>query len=61
MKLGDLKNWVNQLPEEYLDYDVCNAENGELTDDGEYTYRLDKPVVSLDVDEENKEVLILNN
>jgi len=61
MKLKELKDWVNQLPEEFLEFDVCNAEKGELTDDGEYTYRLDKPVVSLDVDEDNKEVLILNN
>jgi hypothetical protein len=61
MKLKELKDWVNQLPEEFLEFDVCNAENGELTDDGEYTYRLDKPVVSLDVDEDNEEILILNN
>ena len=61
MKLRELKKWVNQLPDEFEDFDVCNAENGELTEDGEYTYRLDKPVVSLDVDEDQKEILILNN
>jgi hypothetical protein len=29
--------------------------------DGEYMYRLDKPITTLTVDEENKEVVILND
>lgn len=61
MKLKELKAWIDQLPKEFMEFDVCNAENGEVTEDGEYTYRLDKPVVSLDVDEDTKEILILNN
>jgi len=61
MKLRELKEWVNKLPNKFLEYEVVNAEKGELTNDGEYTYRLDKPITTLDVDEDSKEILILNN
>ena len=61
IKLKDLKEWINTLPNEFLEFDVVNAEEGQLTEDGEYTYRFDKPVVSLNVDEENSEILIMND
>ena len=58
MKLKDIKEWVNSLPKEFLEFAVCSSEEGELTEDT--SYRLDKPVISLAVDEENKEILFFN-
>jgi len=60
IKLKEVRDWIDTLPEEFLEFDVVNAEEGILTEDGEYTYRMDKPVVSLNVDVENQEILILN-
>ena len=59
MKLSEVKDWINGLPKEFLDFDVVNAEEGDL-DDG-YTYRLDKPLIALNVDEDSKEVLLIND
>jgi hypothetical protein len=59
MTLRELKTWLDKLPEEFLDFNVVNGEVGML--DGEYMYRLDKPVTTLTVDEENKEIVILND
>lgn len=58
MKLRDLKEWVNNLPEAFLDYNVVNGEEGEL--DEEHYYRVDKPIVAFGVDEDTGEILILN-
>jgi hypothetical protein len=58
MKLYELKNWINSLPEEFFYFDVVNAESGETE---EFNYRLDKPIVTLDVDEETQEVLIITD
>lgn len=60
IKLKEVRDWIDTLPKEFLEFDVVNAEEGLLTEDGEYTYRMDKPVVSLNVDVENQEILILN-
>ncbi len=60
IKLKEVRDWIDTLPKEFLEFDVVNAEEGLLTEDGEYTYRLDKPVVSLNVHVENQEILILN-
>ena len=60
IKLKELRDWIDTLPKEFLEFDVVNAEEGLLTEDGECTYRMDKPVVSLNVDVENQEILILN-
>jgi|688.fasta_scaffold473587_5 hypothetical protein len=57
IKLKDLKEWVNSLPEEFLEYDVVQGEEGKI--DEEFYYRIDKPITSLNVDEETKEILIL--
>ena len=59
MKLHELKNWINNLPEEFSDFDVVNGEVGMI--DEQFMYRLDKPVTTLTVDQENKEVIILND
>ena len=59
MKLYELKNWLNNLPESFLEFEVVNGEVGMLDD--QYMYRVDKPVTTLTVDEENKEVVVLND
>jgi hypothetical protein len=59
MTLKELKDWINLLPEEFNEHTVVNGEVGML--DGEYMYRIDKPITTLTVDEENKEVVILND
>ncbi len=59
MTLKELKNWLDKLPEDFLEFNVVNGEVGML--DGEYMYRLDKPVTTLTVDVENKEIVILND
>lgn len=59
MTLKELKGWVNKLPEKFDDYTVVNGEYGSL--DGEYMYRVDKPVTTLTIDEETKEILVLND
>ena len=56
MTLNELKNWINSLPNEFLEYSVVACERGNLDED--YTYRLDMPFVKLDVDENTKEVLM---
>jgi hypothetical protein len=61
MKLTELKNWLAQLPAEFNEYSVVNAEFGEMnTEDESFTYRLDKPVLTVVVNEESSEILILN-
>jgi hypothetical protein len=59
MTLKELKTWLDKLPEEFLDFNVVNGEIGMLDD--QYMYRVDKPVTTLTVDEENKEIVILND
>jgi hypothetical protein len=59
MILRELKTWLDKLPEEFLDFNVVNGEIGMLDD--QYMYRVDKPVTTLTVDEENKEIVILND
>lgn len=59
MKLKELKDWLDTLPDEFLEYTVVNGE--VVIIDDEYHYRLDKPVTTLTVDEENKEIIILND
>jgi len=56
MKLKELKEWINSLPEEFKDYKCVNGE--ETTIDEVYQYRVDKPIIAGYVDEETKEVVL---
>jgi hypothetical protein len=57
MKLKELKEWLSSLPAESDDFDIVN---GDLTEtETEYTYQVEKPVVALYLDQENKEVIVL--
>jgi hypothetical protein len=57
MKLKELKDWMNGLPEECDEYEVILAQIGKI--DEEYWFREDEPVIALNIDKENSEVLIM--
>lgn len=59
MFLQELKDWVNKLPEEFMEFSLVNGEEGIL--DGEHFYRVDKTVTAFLVDKEHKEIVILNS
>lgn len=59
MTLENIKTWINSLPEEFLQFDVVNGEEGDLVD--ELTYRLDKPIVNAYVDESTKEIVLITD
>jgi len=59
MKLNELRDWLNGLPEDMLDFTVVNGEIGML--DGKYMYQVDKPLTMLTVDKENKEIILMND
>jgi hypothetical protein len=61
MKLKEIKKWIESLPKEFLEFEVVNGEYGELIKEDEITYRLDKPITTLTVDEGNKEIIFLND
>jgi len=56
MKLIEFKNWVDGLPKDFLEYEVVGA---ELGDDG-FSYRLDKPIMSLGFDGDTKKIFLKN-
>ena len=59
MILQELKDWINTLPEEFMEFHVVNGEEGQL--DEQYFYRLDKPVGSLVIDKESREFVLLSD
>lgn len=59
IKLSELLKFLNNLPESFMDFGIVNGEVGEIPDEnGEnnMVYRCDKPIISLYVDEESKEI-----
>ena len=60
MKLKEIKEWIETLPVEFLEFEAVNAEEVQMIDGAVY-YRLDKPIVSLNICQESKEVLFLND
>ena len=61
MTLEELKKFLNNLPEEFNTYNLVNGEVGILDESGEdgepnYVYRCDKPIITLYVDEAEKEI-----
>ena len=62
MKLKDVTEWLSTLPKEFLEYDIVNGEGGLLSeDDEEFTYRVDKPITALVVDEDTHEIVFTND
>jgi hypothetical protein len=62
MKLNELKNFVNRLPEEMGEWFVVNGEVGYLDpeDDNSMVYRVDKPIIALFVDENSQEICLFH-
>jgi hypothetical protein len=62
MKLSELKEFINSLPAEMDDYTVVNGEFGYLEPEDEESliYRVDKPVLMITVEENDKEVVLLH-
>ena len=65
MTLEELKKFLNGLPERFNGYGVVNGEVGFVPkeddkDEDETVYRVDKPIVTLYVDENSKELCFLH-
>lgn len=62
MKLIELKEFINKLPAEMDDFTVVNGEYGFMdpeTEEG-FIYRVDKPVLAINVDEKDLEIVLLH-
>ena len=57
--IKELKKFLDILPEHMDSFEMVNGEVSELTDTGYYA-RVDKPIVHLEIDEENGEFLLLH-
>ena len=62
MMLIELKEFINSLPEEMNEFTVVNGEYGFIDPENEegFIYRVDKPVIAINVDENDKEVVLLH-
>lgn len=58
MQLVDLKEYINKLPKTFDHFELMNGEMGFINpeDTSSAVFRLDKPIVSLYVDEKTQEV-----
>ena len=56
--IRELKTFLNRLPEEFDDFGMVNGEVTGLAD--EFYARVDKPIIHLEIDEENGEFLLLH-
>lgn len=58
MILADLREFLKQVPNTYDNYEIVNGEVGYLDPENEdgLSYRIDKPIVALYVDDHSKEV-----
>ena len=57
--IKELKSFLNSLPEHMDEFEMVNGEVSPLTDTGYYA-RVDKPIIHLEIDEENNEFLLLH-
>jgi hypothetical protein len=62
MKLSELKEFINSLPAEMNDFTVVNGEYGFMDPENEegFIYRVDKPVLAINVEEKDMEVVLLH-
>lgn len=54
--IKELKEFLAKLPEEFDNYTLVNAEFGII--DEEHSYRLDKPIIGMVVDEDTCELAL---
>lgn len=59
MKVKEFLEWMQNLSEDFNDYEVVASE--ERTIDKELSYRLDKPIKSVFIDEKNTEMVFLTD
>lgn len=57
--IKELKSFLNALPEHMDEFEMVNGEVSELTENGYYA-RVDKPIIHIEIDEETREFLLLN-
>lgn len=60
MKLKEFKKFLFNLPDTFDEFDVVNGEYGKFSGDEEYVYRIDRPISTIFVDEENNEICMLH-
>jgi hypothetical protein len=62
MTLAELKEFINNLSKDMDNFIVVNGEYGFLNpnDENSLVYRVDKPVLMITVDENDKEILLLH-
>jgi hypothetical protein len=62
LKLKELKDWIDSLPDEFLEYEMVSSKETVFDDytgdGGGYTSRKDTPIIKLNVDEDTKEILL---
>lgn len=58
MTFKELKDFIAQIPNTYDEYEIVNGEVGYLdpTDEDSLSYRVDRPIIALYVDEHTKEI-----
>jgi hypothetical protein len=57
--IKELKEFLSILPEHMDEFEMVNGEVNELPETGYYG-RVDKPIIHIEIDEENKEFLLLH-
>ena len=57
MKIKELRDFLNKVPLEMDDYQLVN---GEVAGFEDFYVRVDKPIIHLQIDEENHEFLLLH-
>ena len=57
--IKELKMFLDRLPEHMDEFEMVNGEVTELPESGFYA-RVDKPIIHLEIDEENNEFLLLH-
>ncbi len=61
MTVKDLRDLVNELPEEMDSFEIVNGEIGTIDENGKNAvYRVDKSVVALYVDEQERQVCLFH-
>lgn len=63
MTLEELIKFLNSLPKEFATYGVVNGEVGVIkgeNDKEDLVYRCDKPIISVYVDENSKEICLFH-
>ena len=59
LTIGELKSFIEQLPDKFDNYTVINGEFGAAKS-GEDYFRIEKPVISIVVDEDTEDLCILH-